>query len=81
MDADTSLETAQVFTHGRSQAVRLPKAYRFEGDEVYIKRIGSAVILFSKDAAFDLFDEAIAECGGRFPDRDQPPNVEQRNAL
>lgn len=38
-------ETAKVFTHGGSQAVRLPKAYRFEGREVRIRREGDAVIL------------------------------------
>ena len=39
------METAKVFWSGRSQAVRLPKAFRFEGDEVRIRRHGSAVIL------------------------------------
>ena len=81
MDTETTIETAKVFTHGRSQAVRLPKAYRFDEDEVYIKRVGSAVLLFSKRAAFDLFDEAIAECGGQFPDREQPEDVERRKPL
>lgn len=37
--------TAKLFTHGRSQAVRLPKAYRFAGTEVRITRIGDRVIL------------------------------------
>lgn len=37
--------TAKLFMNGRSQAVRLPKAYRFEGDEVAIRREGDAVIL------------------------------------
>jgi antitoxin VapB len=31
-------ETAKLFTTGRSQAVRLPKAFRFEGREVFIRR-------------------------------------------
>ncbi|WP_428663028.1 antitoxin [Reyranella sp.] len=37
--------TAKLFTHGRSQAVRLPKEFRFEGTEVRVSRIGSRVIL------------------------------------
>lgn len=37
--------TAKVFWSGRSQAVRLPKEFRFEGDEVRIRRRGNAVIL------------------------------------
>jgi antitoxin VapB len=36
---------AKVFWTGRSQAIRLPKAYRFDGDEVTIRRDGDAVIL------------------------------------
>jgi antitoxin VapB len=37
--------TAKLFTHGRSQAVRLPKEYRFKGKEVRITKIGDRVIL------------------------------------
>ena len=37
--------TAKLFMHGRSQAVRLPKAFRFEGKEVRVSRIGDKVIL------------------------------------
>ena len=39
------METAKVFWSGRSQAVRLPKEYRFESDEVRIRRHGQTVIL------------------------------------
>lgn len=37
--------TAKLFMHGRSQAVRLPKAFRFEGTEVRVSRVGDKVIL------------------------------------
>jgi antitoxin VapB len=37
--------TAKLFTHGRSQAVRLPKEFRFEGTEVRVTKIGDKVIL------------------------------------
>ena len=39
------METAKIFWSGRSQAVRLPKEFRVEGDEVRIRRHGAAVIL------------------------------------
>jgi antitoxin VapB len=42
------LSTAKVFTTGRSQAVRLPKAFRFATSEVTIERQGDAVILRPK---------------------------------
>lgn len=41
------METARIFWSGRSQAVRLPKEFRFEGEEVRIRRHGAAVILES----------------------------------
>ena len=37
--------TAKIFMTGRSQAVRLPKEFRFESDEVRIRKEGNAVIL------------------------------------
>lgn len=39
------MDTAKVFWSGRSQAVRLPKEFRFDTDEVLIRRHGAAVIL------------------------------------
>lgn len=39
------METAKVFWSGQSQAVRLPKSFRFDGDEVRIRRHGASVIL------------------------------------
>lgn len=38
-------DTAKLFTHGRSQAVRLPKEFRFSGSEVRVSRVGDKVIL------------------------------------
>ena len=39
------MQTAKIFWSGRSQAVRLPKEFRFSGDEVRVRRHGNAVIL------------------------------------
>ncbi len=44
----TVLSTAKVFTTGRSQAVRLPKAFRFDTHEVTIEKVGNAVVLRPK---------------------------------
>lgn len=43
------MKAAKLFVNGRNQAVRLPKAYRFEGYEVYIKKISEGVLLIQKD--------------------------------
>ena len=49
------MKTARLFVNGRSQAVRLPKEYQFEGENVYIQRVGEAVILFPMDKAWETF--------------------------
>ncbi len=43
------METAKLFMNGRSQAVRLPLKYRFEGSEVYIEKTGKGVLLIPVD--------------------------------
>ena len=53
---------ARVFMTGRSQAVRLPKEYRVPGDSVFVKRLGTGILLIPKtsdrwSAAFAALDE------------------------
>ena len=52
---------AKIFTTGRSQAVRLPKAFRFNGTEVAIKSFGRGVLLMPIDNPWDVMLEAINE--------------------
>jgi len=54
------MKTAKIFWSGRSQAVRLPKNFRFEGEEVRIRRHGNAVILEPLPDDWQWLD-AIAE--------------------
>lgn len=49
------MNTAKLFKNGNSQALRLPKEFAFEGNEVYIKRIGKAVVLLPKEESVDDF--------------------------
>jgi len=49
------MKTAKLFLNGQSQAVRLPKEYRFPGNEVYIRKVGNAVMLFPKEHAWETF--------------------------
>lgn len=67
------MDRAKLFQSGRSQAVRLPKEFRFAGNEVYVKRIGNAVVLLPIDDAWDPLVRSL----DRFSDdymieRDQP---------
>lgn len=73
---------AKVFRNGASQAVRLPKECRFDADEVCVKRIGSAVLLYPKDAAWDLMASAIGRADDDFmPDRKQPSKPDKRKRI
>ncbi|MBW7882209.1 MAG: AbrB/MazE/SpoVT family DNA-binding domain-containing protein [Caldilineaceae bacterium] len=47
------MQTARLFPNGQSQAVRLPKEFRFEGDRVYIRRLGNAVVLLPYQAPWE----------------------------
>jgi len=58
------MKTAKLFASGKSQAVRLPKEYRFTGTEVGISKLGKMVVLFAKDNADALFFNSL----GNFPD-------------
>jgi antitoxin VapB len=73
---------AKVFKNGASQAVRLPKEFRFDSDEVCIKRVGSAVLLYPRNAAWDLMGQAIGNVDEDFMvERNQPKRIDTRKSL
>lgn len=76
--SSTILDTAKVFKTGRSQAVRLPKAYRFDTDEVTIERQGDAVILrpkLTKEEWWARMEEILAGFEGmEFVERSHVPD-------
>jgi len=55
------MKTAKLFANGQSQAVRLPKNYRFTGDEVGIMKVGDVVLLYPKAKEDALF---LSSLGG-----------------
>ena len=60
------MEHAKLFWSGRSQAVRLPKAFRFEGVEVRIRRLGEAVILEPVASDWAWLDEVVGPVDADF---------------
>ena len=60
------METAKIFENGGSQAVRLPKRYRFSKDEVFIQKLGDVVMLIPKDKVWDTFLEGLESFSGDF---------------
>lgn len=70
--------TAKLFRTGRSQAVRLPKEFRFEGDEVRIRRHGSAVILEPLATDWKWLDGLVGQLDRDFVDAATEASEQQR---
>ncbi len=58
---NSQLPKGKLFQNGRSQAVRLPKEYRFEGSEIGVGRVGNAVILYPLNDPWAVFFEGAEE--------------------
>lgn len=65
----------RLFRNGRSQAVRLPREFRFAGDSVRVRRVGSGVLLEPVLDVRDWFTELDRISAGPFmaEGRNQPP--------
>lgn len=67
------MKTAKLFRSGRSQAVRLPKEFWLQGNEVIIKRSGNAVVLIPVNHAWDSLASSLDKFSFDFMDeRNQP---------
>ena len=77
------METAKLFVNGRSQAVRLPMAFRFEGCEVYIKKTAEGVLLIPKDGTvWDVWEKNLNKYDDDFMmERNQPESQQARDGL
>ncbi|WP_216321523.1 antitoxin [Deinococcus aestuarii] len=70
-------DTAKLFQTGRSQAVRLPKEYRFEGEEVIIKRVGDGVLLLPQNNGWKNLLASLEKFDGFQIERDQGEQQER----
>lgn len=76
------MATAKLFKNGRSQAVRLPKEFRFDGEEVYIKKVGQAVVLLPREDSWRTLYESIEDFSEDFmAERNQPTDQQEREPL
>lgn len=74
------MEVAKIFSEGDTQLVELPKNFRFREEEIFINRVGDAILLLPKEktlagimSELDLFtDDFMSE--GR---KDLPPEVRE----
>ncbi len=78
---ESEMETAKLFKNGKSQAVRLPKESKFEGTEVYVKRIGRDVILIPKDDPWESLLNSLDHFSDDFMSERVQPSLEDRERL
>ena len=72
------METAKLFQNGQSQAVRLPKKYRFAGDKVLIKRVGNAVVLLPYEESWSTLFDSLEQFSDDFMGKRQQPELQER---
>lgn len=72
------MNTAKIFINGRSQAIRLPKEYRFKDDEVYINKIDDIVVIMPKNKKMASLMNIINKFTDDFMDERNQPTLQVR---
>lgn len=75
------MDTARLFQSGRSQAVRLPKEYRFSGSEVVVKHFGNGVLLLPIDDPWQTLEAGLAAFEPGFVLRRGQPEEQIRESI
>lgn len=75
------MDTARLFQSGRSQAVRLPKEYRFTGTEVVVKHFGNGVLLLPVDDPWQTLADGLAAFEPGFELTRQQPEDQVREVI
>jgi antitoxin VapB len=76
------MKLAKLFQNGQSQAVRLPKEFRFEGSEVFIKRLSNSIVLIpAKNSWQPLLDSLSMFTDDFMTKRNQPIQQQKRGKL
>ena len=75
--------TAKVFENGRSQAIRIPKEYRFDkdADEVMVNKIGDILLILPKSSKWDSFMNAIDMFSPDFMEDGRADQMQERDKL
>ena len=75
------METVKIFQSGNSQAIRLPKKYRFEGKEALISKVGDAVIIFPYQDGWKSFFEDLELFSDDFMNERYQPKIQDRGEM
>lgn len=75
------MKRAKLFKNGQSQAVRLPKEFRFEGDEVFVRKLGNTVVLVPMDDPWRTLIESLSEFSSDYLEEREQPEAQRREDL
>jgi antitoxin VapB len=75
------MQTAKIFVNGRSQAVRLPKDFRFAENDVFIKKIGKMVVLLPKDDPWSSLVNSLDQFTDDFMENREQPDHDHRDSF
>ena len=75
------MKVAKLFKNGQSQAVRLPKEFRFEGTQVFIKRVGNAVLLLPEQDSWQLLFDSLNQFSDDFMESREQSEPQKREEL
>ena len=74
------METTNLFRNGRSQAVRIPKEFSFEGAEVFIKKIGNAILLVPYRESWQTLFDSLNQFSDDFMETRNQPEQQARES-
>jgi antitoxin VapB len=72
------MKTAKLFQNGQSQAVRLPKEFRFEDDHVFVKKSGNIVVLIPAKNSWDTLIQSLDKFSDDFMVERKQPKTQKR---
>jgi antitoxin VapB len=75
------LKETRVFMNGSSQAVRIPKDFRFRCDVVYLKKVSGGVLMVPKERRFEAMRNSLSEFTGDFMEERSQGALEKRPGL
>lgn len=75
------MKTAKIFRNGQSQAVRLPKEFRFDDNEVFIKKCGNVVQLIPRSESWNALFESLKKFSGDFMSERVQPEHDKRESF
>jgi len=75
------VKTAKLFQNGQSQAVRLPKEFRFDDDHVFIKKSGNVVMLIPAKGSWETLMKSLDKFSPDFMSERKQPKTQKRESF